>query len=62
MKKRNLFAEICEGFEALKLARELEATSHERLSEAAPPPASRRSSPVRIHGIGTVKVRLKKWL
>lgn len=34
MKKRNIFAEISEGFDALKLARELESTLHERMREA----------------------------
>ncbi len=36
MKKRNLFAEISEGFEALELEREREAKSHERLPAVTP--------------------------
>ena len=37
MKRRNLFAEISEGFDALKLEREREVTSQERLPAVTPP-------------------------
>ncbi len=62
MNKRNLFAEISEGFDALKLEREREATSHERLPAVTPPSVSRRGSPVRMHGSAEIKTKVKSWL
>ena len=62
MNKRNLFAEISEGFDALKLEREREATSHEHLPAVTPPSVSRRSSLVRMHGSAEIKTKVKSWL
>ena len=62
MNKRDIFAEIGEGFDALKVERKRETTAHACMPEVAPTTVSPHGSRCECHGIGKVKVKVKKWL